>query len=509
MEVKYSRRKYTILNTAFGIATRLVALIANFAIRTVFINYLGIEYTGVSAVFTDILTILSFAELGIGSAITYSLYKPIEEKDYRQIASIMHLYKQAYRCIAIAVLVIGLLLLPFINVIIPNHPNITEDLRLIFLLYVINSATSYLLIYKSSLLVAGQLGYFQSITNIVFYIAKATVQVIIIICFREFIVFLLVEILFNLLNNIAVSHVANRRFPDVVNFSNDRLTTIQVKAIFKNVKALSIYRICGVLTNGLTSMLISVLVSIEMVGYVSNYTLIINQIYIFTLQFFNAATASIGNLAASKDKDRQEEIFNKLFFFASMFFCVSSVGLFSVLNDFVTKIWLGEKYQISITIIALLCVDFYLKGMATIFNTFRNANGLFRQGQYRPVVMVSLNIIGAFILHKYIGVVGIFVSLVVSRIITQTWFDPLILYRHIFKGGYWSFLKGMLLWVSTLLVSGILSYIINSRITLENVYVNFILHGVLAVLITGLITMLLFSHTPILRNSLKTIRFLK
>lgn len=492
--MKYSRRKYTIINTAFGIATRLVALIANFAIRTVFINYLGIEYTGVSAVFTDILTILSFAELGIGSAITYSLYKPIEEKDYRQIASIMHLYKQAYRCIAIAVLVIGLLLLPFINVIIPNHPNIAEDLRLIFLLYVINSATSYLLIYKSSLLVASQLGYFQSIINIAFYIIKATVQVIIIICFREFIFFLLVEILFNLLNNIAVSHVANKRFPDMVNFSNDRLTTIQVKAIFKNVKALSIYRICGVLTNGLTSMLISVLVSIEMVGYVSNYTLIINQIYIFTLQFFNAATASIGNLAASKDKDRQEEIFNKLFFLASMFFCVSSVGLFSVLNDFVTKIWLGEKYQISITIIALLCVDFYLKGMATIFNTFRNANGLFHQGQYRPIIMVSLNIVGSFILYKWIGLIGIFVSLVSSRLITQTWYDPLILYKYVFKGNYIGFMKDLSKCIITTLLSGLIALHLCSLFNFNSVTISLIIHALLAILTPSLAFYLVYKN---------------
>lgn len=481
MEVKYSRRKYTILNTAFGIATRLVALIANFAIRTVFINYLGIEYTGVSAVFTDILMILSFAELGIGSAITYSLYKPIEEKDYRQIASIMHLYKQAYRCIAIAVLFIGLLLFPFINVIIPNHPNITEDLSLIFLLYVTNSATSYILIYKSSLLVASQLGYFQSIINIAFYIVKATVQVLTIVCFREFIIFLLVEIIFNILNNIAVSYVANKRFPEVVKFSNYRLSTVQIKSIFKNVKALSIYRICGVLMNGLTSLLISILVSIEMVGYVSNYTLIINQIYTFILQFFNAVTASIGNLAASTEKERQEDVFNILFFLSSIIFCYSAVMLCCLLNDFVIKIWLSEKYQISILIIALLCIDFYLKGMATVFNTFRNANGLFRQGQYRPIIMVFMNIFGALLFYKWIGILGIFVAMVVSRLSTQTWYDPLILYRYIFKGSYCKFLKDLTQFLLISCLSGLTALYMCSLVSFGSIIIDFASHILLAI----------------------------
>lgn len=507
--MEYSRKKYTILNTAFGIFTRFVALIANFAIRTVFIDYLGIEYTGVSAVFTDILTILSFAELGIGSAITYSLYKPIEEKDFRQIAGIMHLYKQAYRYISLAVLLIGVLLLPFIETIVPNHPNIEEDLRLIFLLYAINSAASYLLIYKSSLLVASQQGYIQSIVNITSYICKAIIQVALIVYFREFVVFLIVEIVFNFLNNLMVTYVANKRFPEVYNHPDERISAVQIKSIFKNVKALSIYRICGVLTNGLTSMLISILVSIEMVGYISNYTLIINQIYVFTLQFFNAATASIGNLAVSKEKDKQEEVFNTLFFFASVFFCLIAVSLFSMLNDFVAKVWLGEKYQISITIVALLCVDFYLKGMATIFNTFRNANGLFRQGQYRPVVMVILNITGALLLYKWLGILGIFVSLVLSRVITQTWFDPLILYRNIFKNGYMKFLKVLLSWMFVLIVSGAITHFINSRIVMANAYACILLHGIVALLVTGLVTFIVFFRNPILRNSVKAFKFLR
>ena len=344
MRAKYSRKKYTLLNTSFGIANRCVVLITNFVLRTIFINYLGIEYTGVSAVFTDILTILSFAELGIGSAITYSLYKPIEQNDYKEIASIMHLYKIAYRLIAVFIFLVGFVLAPFINLIVPCSPNIVEDIRLIFLLYVFNSASSYLLIYKSSLLVASQQGYYQSLINSGTHIAKAVVQTILIIELKNFILFLIIEILFNVLNNIVVSYFADRCFYMIRKYPYESLSKDRIFGILKNVKALSIYRICGVITNGLTSMLVSALVSIEMVGYVSNYTLVIQQIYTFTLQFFNAATASIGNLAASKDKHRQETVFETLFCYGAMFFCIFAVVLFNVLNDFIVDIWLGKQY---------------------------------------------------------------------------------------------------------------------------------------------------------------------
>lgn len=483
----FSRKKYTILNTAYGIVFRFVILITNFAIRTVFIHYLGIEYTGVSVVFADILTILSFAELGIGSAITYSLYKPIEEKNYRHIACIMRLYKQAYQWIAVSVLIIGVALIPFLDVIIPNHPNITEDLRLIFLLYVLNSAASYLLIYKSSLLIASQLGYLQSIINIIFCIIKAIIQIVCIIFYREFILYLIVEIIFNLFNNIVVSYIANRHFPELYKFSRKKLPREEIKLIFKNIKALSIYRLCGVLTIGLTSMLTSILVSIEMVGYVSNYTLIINQLYTFSLQFFNAATASIGNLAASKDKDRQEEIFNIIFFYASLYFCYTAVVQFCLLNEFVTKIWLNEQYQISPTIIALLCADFYFKGYATIFNTFRNANGLFQQGQFRPVFMILLNIIGAFILYRFWGLAGIFASLVLSRLITQIWYDPLILYKTIFRGNYICFIKRMLVITMVTIVSGLVCWYINHIFTFGLVWLDFVMHLLLSLIVTSII----------------------
>ena len=141
-----TRTKNTLMNAISGIAIKLINTFLAFAERSIFIYALGIQYAGVSGVFTDVLNILSFEELGIGTAIVYALYKPIATNDTDKIARLMNFYKLAYRMIALIVFVAGLILLPFLDYIINDVPDVVEDIRLIYALYVTRTAVSYLLI---------------------------------------------------------------------------------------------------------------------------------------------------------------------------------------------------------------------------------------------------------------------------------------------------------------------------------------------------------------------------
>ena len=146
--MKESRTKYTFLNSITGMIVKIVTIVVVFVTRTVFIKTLGIQYAGVSGVFSNVLTVLSFAEMGIGSAIVYALYKPIADNDEVQIAKLMNAYKKIYSIIAVVILALGLCLIPFLGFIITDVPDIIEDIRLIYVLYLLNTASSYLLIYK-------------------------------------------------------------------------------------------------------------------------------------------------------------------------------------------------------------------------------------------------------------------------------------------------------------------------------------------------------------------------
>ena len=147
-----SRTHNSILNVTTGILSQALLMILSFFFRTLFIKFLAVEYLGINSLFTNILTILSLAELGVGSAITYSLYKPLAQKDEVLITSIVHFYKKIYTRIGIAILIFGVVLIPFLDYLIPiKHIQVKEDILVIYLIFLINASLSYFFSYKTSL----------------------------------------------------------------------------------------------------------------------------------------------------------------------------------------------------------------------------------------------------------------------------------------------------------------------------------------------------------------------
>ena len=487
-----SRVKNTIINTGFGLFVKLFNIIANFAVRTVFIKYLGVEYTGISSVFTDILTVLSFAELGIGSAITFALYKPIENKDNLQIAKIMHFYRNAYSLIAFFVFASGMVLIPFLDKIITNVPNVKDNLTTIYILYIFNTASSYLLIYKSTLLTANQQNFIISIVNIGATIVRTTLQLFLIVATGEFLPYLIIQIICTIIQNIIISIIADKKYESIKAYQNEKLSTEEKKGIFNDIKALALYKVSGTVLNGTDSLMISTMLGSGVVGYVSNYTMIITEIYSISLQFLNSVTASIGNLVASNDSERQYDVFSIMNFFCQFFFCVCSVCLFCLLKEFVGSIWLGENYIIDQLTISFLCFDFFLKGNATVINTYRNANGLFVQGQYRPVFMAIINIVSSIIAVKLIGLPGVYFGTVFSRLITQVWFDPIILYKFAFKKRAIHYFTEYFMWVVVLFASCAISMKLNEDILISSNIISFITHSLICVCITSTISCIIF-----------------
>ena len=158
MEVK-SRIEYSILNIATGIGGYVINTILGFICRIIFVRCLSADYLGISGLFTNILTMLSLAELGIGSAVVYALYKPLAEDDKPKIASLVEFYGKAYKAIGIIIAIMGLALMPFLNVIIRDVPNIKESIYLLYFIYLFNTASTYFFSYRSSLIIAAQQNY--------------------------------------------------------------------------------------------------------------------------------------------------------------------------------------------------------------------------------------------------------------------------------------------------------------------------------------------------------------
>ena len=297
METK-SRTQYSAYNTTVGLISRFMAIIMGYVVRIVFTHMLSENYVGVNGLFTDILNVLSLSEMGIETAISFALYKPIAENDIEKQKSIMNIYKWFYRAVAFFVLFAGLLVIPFMGVLIKNKPDI-ENLTYIYVLYLINSAASYLLIYKKTLLDAHQLKYIGVVAKTFSWVIQDIFQIAILIITKNFILYLYVYIAATVLSNIYISKKTDKLFPYVNDKDVQKLDTQTKSDIIKNVKAMMMHQVGNVIVNNTDNLLISGFVGIASVGKYSNYYLLIGSIRHVMSDAIDGITASVGNLGGS------------------------------------------------------------------------------------------------------------------------------------------------------------------------------------------------------------------
>ena len=488
-----SRTENSIINSAMSIVTQVLTVVLNFAVKTVFIKMLSDEYLGVNGLFTNIITMLSLADLGIGIAIPYSLYKPLANKDEHKINVLMNFYKKVYTIIGIAVLLIGLSLTPFLGLIIKDIPKNVPHLSLIYILFVIHSASSYFFVYKKFLIDSDQKGYITSRIIFTFSTLLSIIQIILLVTTKNYILFLLSSIILVIIQNIYISSKANKLYPFIKNKTDEKLEKEDMEGIKKNVSSLFIYKVGTVIMNGTDNIIISKFIGLIIVGFYSNYVLIINSITTVLNQIFNAITSSIGNLVVTTNKKRSKEVYDNLNFANFWLYALFGVCIIVLINPFI-NIWIGKKYVMGFSIVFLLVLNFYVLGMQSVTNSFRNAYGLFWIAKYRPIIMVIINIVISVVLVQFIGIEGVLIGTLVSRLVTTAWLDPYIVHKYGFeispKSYYIDYLKYLVIFIA---ISIILNYFV-SMIAINNIFI-LILIAILVVISVNVILVLLFFKT--------------
>ena len=488
-----SRTENSIINSAMSIVTQVLTVVLNFAVKTVFIKMLNDEYLGVNGLFTNIITMLSLADLGIGIAIPYSLYKPLAKKDEHKINVLMNFYKKVYTIIGIAVLLIGLSLTPFLGLIIKDIPKNVPHLSLIYILFVIHSASSYFFVYKKFLIDSDQKGYITSRIIFTFSTLLSIIQIILLVTTKNYILFLLSSIILVIIQNIYISSKANKLYPFIKNKTDEKLEKEDMEGIKKNVSSLLINKVGTVIMNGTDNIIISKFIGLIIVGFYSNYVLIINSITTVLNQIFNAITSSIGNLVVTTNKKRSKEVYDNLNFANFWLYALFGVCIIVLINPFI-NIWIGKKYVMGFSIVFLLVLNFYVLGMQSVTNSFRNAYGLFWIAKYRPIIMVIINIVISVVLVQFIGIEGVLIGTLVSRLVTTAWLDPYIVHKYGFeissKSYYVDYLKYLVIFIA---ISIILNYFV-SMVAINNIFI-LILIAILVVISVNVILVLLFFKT--------------
>ena len=293
-----SRTKNTLRNMKTGAIVQIINKLMAFIVRSVFIQVLNTEYLGIHGLFTNVLTILSFAELGIGTAIIFNMYKPVAENDKEKIKSLMKLYKKAYNIIGIIVFILGICVIPFMNIIIKDIPDVKENIIFIYLLFLFNTASSYFFTYKKSIIYAHQKQSIIDNLDSIFYFLKSIFEIIFLVLTKNFIVYLIIQILGTFLENVTIAKKADKLYPYLKEKNVLPLEKTENKGIFNNVKSLIVYQLGGVIMNGTDNILISSLINVSTVGICSNYIMIINSIKSIVSSMLNGVNESIGNLNA-------------------------------------------------------------------------------------------------------------------------------------------------------------------------------------------------------------------
>lgn len=427
METK-SRTEYSAMNTTVAVISRMTAILMGFVTRVIFTHTLSENYVGINGLFTDILNVLSLTELGAGTAITYALYRPIAEGNIKKQQQLMKLYRTFYRGTAVCVGVLGLALIPFMDVLMKNRPEV-EHLTLIYLLYLANSVLSYLLVYKRTLIEAHQMNYVVLIYQTGFLVLQDLLQIVVLLTTGNFILFLLMYLMCTVLSNVCISRKAEKLFPYLKEKEKERLPAEERAGLFRNIRAMMMHKLGTVVVNNTDNLLISAFVGVVSVGVYSNYYLLIGSVRQVLDQVFAGITASVGNLGATEEQGKIREIFETAFFIGQWLYGFAAICLYELLSPFV-ELAFGRQYLFERSVVLILCINFFVNGTRKAVLTFRDSMGLFWFDRYKALAEAVLNLVLSILLVRQYQTLGVFIGTFLSTILTSVWVEPFVLYRR-------------------------------------------------------------------------------
>lgn len=486
------RTKKSIINIVVSLGSQIIIILLGFVSRRVLIYSVGIQYLGINGLMTNILTIFSLAESGIGIAIGYSLYKPLADNDIEKIKSLMRFYKRTYQLLALLTAGIGILFFPFLPIFLKG--NTAPDASLIYLLFLFSSVVSYLWSYKITLNSSDQNKYLYTIANTITQILVLIIKVFVLYYTENYILYLSIDIGTTLFKNIIFSLIMDKKYPYLKDKNVQKLDLITKKELFTNIKSMFYGKVGYILSQCSDNLVISSLVSISAVGLYSNYTTLITSVSGFVTTFSSGVTASMGNLIAKENKEKVYEVYKKIDFINFWLYSFSSVCLFCLIEPFIA-IWLGEKYILAFPILLVSVGTFYLKGINSSIDIIKNASGLYYPDRFVPIIEAIINLFLSIVLVNYFGLIGVLIGTLISFVFCSFWIKPYIVYRDVFslKFRNYVFWEGEKILTFAIMTSII--YTLQSCICLNNVLIEFIVKTIFILFTSNLILTIRYFNT--------------
>ncbi len=491
-------------NIVFGITKNIVVTLLSFISRKLFIQYIGIEFLGINGLFSNILSLLSMADLGFGTAMSFSFYKPLADNDEKKLSALINFYKKIYNIIAVAIAVIGVALLPFLDKLI-NLETAIPNIEIYYLIFLSNTVISYLFVYKSSILTADQKHFIVDLWAIITNIIKLILQCIFTVIFKNYILFIILNVVFTLINNLIISYQANKHYPYIKKY--EPLEKNAQKDIFSNIKSVFIYKLSSSLLNSVDSIVISVFISTVAVGLYSNYVIITSSLSTFINIIFTSLTPSVGNLVVKESYEPRYKVFSlaqSISFWISGFVTIST---FILISDFIV-LWLGESYTMGTLMAFAVAFNLYFSTTMQPIWMFRAATGLYRKTKYIMLIAAILNLILSVIFAKIWGTAGVILATVVARLSTYFWYEPNILFKEFFNKKVKSYYIAYILNIVLILVLGLLISYLVSYIKIGGI-LGWIIKALICGIIINAVYIVINIKNGVLKNILERFKGIK
>ncbi len=484
------RTKYSIYNSISSLVSSSTTMLLGFIAQAIFIRLLGYEYLGLNGLFTNVITMLSFFELGMGNAIVYNLYKPIADNDTKKIKALMNFYKKAYNVIALLVFGVGIIILPFIKVFV-GEVSVNVNLYLVYFLFLLSTVSTYLISYKRSLLYANQKNYIINIIHTVYTIVLNIVQLLVLYFTKNYYLYLGIKVCCQLIENVIISINANKLYPILNEINKEKLDKKTEKNIFDKVKGLLCHKVGGALVNGTDNIIISKFLGVYTVGLYANYELITRACNIMFGQMLSSTTASVGNLLASKDRSKAFTVFKKMRFLNFWISCFTATCILVIVQPFV-KIWIGKDGLLPIVVVMVITFNYFQKMQRNTYFAFKDSAGIWVEDKYVPLVESAINIAVSIIGVKLIGLAGVFIGTILSGLSYWCYSYPKYVYKKLFDRKYFDYYKETFGYIGLFLVIAALTYFISTFTIINNGLLQVVVNTSLCLVIPNIIIVLLF-----------------
>lgn len=458
--MKIERTKNAARNVVFGMILKIYALALPFVMRTAMIYWLGIEYLGLNSLFTSVLEVLNLAELGVGSAMTFSMYKPIAEDDRDKICALMNLYHFYYRVIGGVVLVGGLAVFPFLPYLIKG--NVPSDIN-IYVLYLLNLSatvlTYWLFAYRNSIFSAYQRTDVVSKVTIVTDTIKYAIQIFVLAFFHNYYLYVMAILATQILNNISIAYLSKKMYPQYE--PRGKVSKTEQKEINKRIRDLFTSKLGGTIVGSADTIVISSFIGLKILAVYQNYFYIITALSGLVVILFNAVTAGSGNSMVTESKEKNYHDFKKLSWITYWMIGFVVCGLFCLYQTLM-KVWVGADLMLNDNFVLLFCLYFAGNMTIQLLSVYKNAAGIWHEDRFRPLISGLTNLALNLLMVKFIGLYGVVLSTIISiYFISAPWLIHNV-FTLIFPGKFKDYGKDLLTYTIVIIaVTFITSHVCN------------------------------------------------